>query len=60
MFGLADPVISAAYILNILAVIISVVYGAINWNKGGEPLAGDGALDRKWQKEEKEIEKEFE
>lgn len=58
MFGLADPVISAAYILNILAVVISVIYGAMNWNKGGDVLPED--LDRQWRKEEQEIEKEFE
>ncbi|HOJ49349.1 MAG TPA: hypothetical protein PKW55_00880 [Spirochaetota bacterium] len=46
-----------AYILTILSVLLCVIYGIINWNKGDEPLTED---DLNWVKVEDEIEKEFE
>lgn len=36
MMGMADPLIGAAWLLNTGAMLLCVVYGAVNWNKGGE------------------------
>ncbi|WP_461461813.1 symporter small accessory protein [Methanobrevibacter sp.] len=36
VLGIEDPMIWGCYILIILFTIICVVYGIINWNKGGE------------------------
>lgn len=60
MFGLTDSVISLAYILNFLAVILSVGYGIVFWNKGGEISSQERAEEQLWAEEEKKLEKEFE
>lgn len=36
MMGMADFWITAAWVLNAGAMVLCVVYGALNWNKGGE------------------------
>jgi hypothetical protein len=36
MLGLGDYWVLTAYCANIIIVIICVVYGIINWNRGGE------------------------
>lgn len=36
MLGLGDIWVFLAYTLNILVVLVCVIYGIINWNKGGE------------------------
>ena len=36
VLGIADPWIWGGYILCILATLLCVVYGLLNWNKGGE------------------------
>jgi hypothetical protein len=47
------------YILCILAALLCVGYGIVNWNKGDE--TPDEVLeDKSWANEEKKIEKEFE
>ena len=51
MFGLSDPGIWSAYLLCLLSALLCVVYGAVNWNKGDEPLEKE---DLEWAKEEKE------
>lgn len=59
MFGLTDPWIILAYLSAIGSVAACVIYGVLNWNKGGatpEDLAEDVA----WGREEEEIDKEFE
>ena len=51
MLGLDDPTISLAYVLCVLSALLCVVYGAINWNKGDEPVTDE---DLEWAREEKE------
>mgnify|MGYP006276219461 CR=1 FL=1 len=51
MLGLDDPMIWLAYLLCILSALLCLVYGAINWNKGGEPITEE---DIEWAREEKE------
>ena len=60
MFGLEDPGIVLVYLLTFGAALLCVVYGIINWNKGGEPTPDQLAEDRNWGQEEEKIEKEFE
>ena len=55
MLGIPDPGVWLAYLLCILSVLLCVVYGAINWNKGGEPVTPE---DVKWVKDEKQAEED--
>ena len=36
MLGLGDFWVLLAYTANIIVVVICVIYGIINWNRGGE------------------------
>ncbi len=36
MLGLGDGWVAAAFIANIAAVLVCVVYGAVNWNRSDE------------------------
>lgn len=60
MFGLSDSAIWLAYLLNILSVILTIVYGIVNWNKGGDLPPEEVAEETAWAQEETEIEKDFE
>ena len=40
VLGINDPWVWGAYIGSILAMLLCVVYGIINWNKGGEDEEG--------------------
>ena len=41
MLGIPDFGIIAAYLLCILSTVACVVYGIVNWNKGGEDEGAD-------------------
>lgn len=56
MFGLEDPWIYMAYLLCILGTVFCVVYGALNWNKGDEPVYQE---DEEWLEEEIRTEEEL-
>ena len=56
MLGINDPVIATAYLLCILSTLLCVVYGALNWNKGDEPVLAE---DKKWVEDEKAVEDEL-
>lgn len=53
MLGIPDPGVWSAYLLCILSVILCLVYGKLNWNKGDEPVYPE---DVKWVKDEKQAE----
>jgi hypothetical protein len=55
MFGISDPGIYLAYLLVFLCVIFAVVYGIINWNKGGNDKEQALEEDLKWEEEEYKI-----
>ncbi|MCF8362963.1 MAG: hypothetical protein K9G70_10115 [Prolixibacteraceae bacterium] len=55
MFGISDPGIYMAYLLVFLCVIFAVVYGIINWNKGGNDPEQPLEEDLKWEEEELRI-----
>ncbi len=59
MLGIEDPIISFVYIANILAVILCIVYGAINWNKGTENEDKEIREGEKWKKEDEKIDESF-
>ncbi len=56
LLGIDSVGVSTAYILCIASVILCVVYGAVNWNKGDEDVQPD---DVKWVAEEQKVEEEF-
>lgn len=55
--GISDAQIWLAYVFCIIATIVCVVYGVMNWNKGQTDATED---DKKWAVEEEKIEHEFE
>lgn len=55
MLGIDDPWISFVYIANILAVLLCVVYGILNWNKGAENENEEIAEEQKWEEDEAKI-----
>ncbi|WP_414469458.1 symporter small accessory protein [Methanobacterium sp. ACI-7] len=56
VLGIEDPWIWGAYILCILSMLLCVVYGALNWNKGGENEEEQIREEIEWHKKEKEME----
>jgi len=52
MLGFGDFSIFAAYSLCILSALACVIYGIINWNKGG---VDETDVDKNWDKNEKDI-----
>lgn len=56
MFGIDDPAIYLGYLLTILSLILCIIYGALNWNNGGELESSNLELDEKWEAEEEKIE----
>ena len=57
MLGFADGWITSAFILCILSSLLCVVYGIVNWNKGGNEQEKEE--DRQWAKEEEKIKEEL-
>ncbi len=55
MLGFADGLTAWGYILSILAAILCVVYGIVNWNKGTE-TEEDYRRIVEWEREEIEVE----
>jgi hypothetical protein len=56
VLGIEDPWVWGAYIGSILAMLLCVVYGALNWNKGGEDEEEQIKEEMEWHKKEKEME----
>lgn len=59
MLGIEDPIISFVYIATILAVILCIVYGIINWNKGAENEDKEMKESEQWKKEDEKIDESF-
>ncbi len=55
MFGFADNLTAWGYILSILATILCIIYGLVNWNKGTE-IEEDYRRIVEWEREEIEVE----
>ncbi len=52
MFGIPDLTILTAYLLCILSALACLVYGLLNWNKGGELEAAQMEEEAEWEKGE--------
>ncbi len=59
MFGIEDPVIYIGYLLTVLSLLLCVIYGAINWNKGDDPKESALETDVKWVEKEEEIQSQI-
>lgn len=55
MLGIEDPWIWGVYILCILSTLLCVVYGIINWNRGGELEAQEIIEEAAWESKEEEM-----
>ncbi|MCK9595091.1 MAG: hypothetical protein PHH68_07555 [Candidatus Omnitrophica bacterium] len=55
MLGIEDPGIWLAYLLCLLCMGFCIIYGAVNWNKGDEPVYPE---DVKWVKDEEQAKEE--
>ena len=38
MLGIEDPLVALAYLLCLASSLLCIGYGAMNWNKGDEPV----------------------
>jgi len=56
VLGIDDPWVWSAYILTILSMLLCVIYGALNWNKGDEDEETQVKEEMEWHKKEKEME----
>ena len=56
VLGIDDPWVWSAYILTILSMLLCVVYGALNWNKGDEDEEAQVKEEMEWHKKEKDME----
>jgi hypothetical protein len=56
MLGIEDKWVAGVYLLCLGSTILCVIYGAINWNRGGNEM---GEEDVKWAAKEKKAEEEF-
>jgi hypothetical protein len=59
MLGFSSVNIFLAYTLTILSAVACVVYGILNWNKGGDPDEKELNQEKQWMKEEQELDKEL-
>lgn len=46
MLGMEDWSVALAYWLNIIAVVICVIYGAVNWNRGNDHFEDEPQEDK--------------
>ncbi|MBN2650950.1 MAG: hypothetical protein JXR63_01105 [Spirochaetales bacterium] len=58
MFGIKDPTIIVMFFFLFFAAVFCLVYGALNWNKGGEISPQELEEESKWDKEEDDIDSE--
>ncbi len=56
VLGIEDKWVWLAYLLCIASALLCVVYGAVNWNRGDEPVREE---DVKWAAEEKKVEQDL-
>ncbi len=57
VLGIEDPWVWGAYVLCILSMLLCVVYGIINWNKGAEDEEEEIKEEMEWHKKESDMEK---
>ena len=57
--GLSDFGIILAYVLCILSTLLCVVYGIVNWNKGGEDESVQIKEESEWESKQNKIDEEL-
>ena len=57
--GLSDFGIISAYVLCILSTLLCVVYGIVNWNKGGEDESVQITEESECESKQNEIDEEL-
>lgn len=55
MLKALDAGVFMAYLLIFASVLLCIIYGLINWNKGGNVTPEEASEESKWDQEEKEI-----
>jgi len=55
MLGIDDPKVWGVYLLCIFSTLLCVIYGIINWNKGGEMEETEIAEEAAWEEKEEEM-----
>jgi hypothetical protein len=55
MLGFSDPRVIAGFVITILSAVFCVIYGIINWNRGGTEKEGDYREEIQWEREEIEL-----
>lgn len=58
VLGILDPWVWGAYILCILITVFCVIYGLVNWNRGGEDEEEQIMEELRWEEEEKRMEED--
>jgi hypothetical protein len=56
VLGIPDFWIWSAYLLCIISTLIGVIYGIVNWNKGGDDESKQITEEKKWDEKEQSIE----
>jgi len=56
MLGIEDPWVWSAYLLCLLSSLLCVIYGALTWHRGDEPVE---PADQTWQQHEQQVEDEI-
>lgn len=59
MLGIADFWVSSAYLLCVLSTLACVVYGVVNWNKGGESETEQVVKENRWETVEAKMEEAY-
>ncbi len=57
--GLSDFGIILAYVLCVLSTLLCVVYGIVNWNKGGEDESVQITEESEWESKQNIIDEEL-
>jgi hypothetical protein len=56
MLGIDDPWVWGVYLLCIFSTLLCVIYGIINWNRGGEQESLQIEEETAWETDEEEME----
>jgi hypothetical protein len=55
MLGIDDPWILSVYLLCIFSALLCVIYGVINWNRGGEQESLEIKEEADWEAGEEDM-----
>ncbi len=55
VLGIDDPWIWGVYLLCIFSALLCVIYGAFNWNRGGESESAEIKEEAAWEEKEEEM-----